>query len=725
MRGGLGLLAAFVCACGGAGETVDYDGPAADGAHRAMVERLAEIQRRGAADNRFSGDGQLRFLKQRLAGLSAAAPAEQRFGLTVDIARIELRLGEVQSSIEQFEVAHLLLGQLPQAARPAAEALLHWELAVAQLRRGENDNCVHCTHGLGCLFPIEAGGVHDEPAGSLAAKAHLEALLEHPAADEATRLRARWLLTVAAMTLGQYPEGVDPRYRFPPGAFASDEDFPRFPQVAADKGIDTLSSSGAAAAEDFDGDGDFDLLSAGFELQSTLRFFAGDGRGNFEDRTSASGLAGYPGGLNMITGDVDNDGDVDVYVLRGAWLAEVGRQPNSLLANDGRGYFRDVTILAGLDGEAYPTQTAAFADYDNDGDLDLYVGNEDFPSQLYQNRGDGTFRDVAPAAGVENRRYAKAVQFADVDGDSWPDLYVSNFKGKNRLYKNLGDGTFRDIAEEAGVTLPLLSFSAWFFDSDNDGHLDLFVSAYVEEVAETAASYLGVPRQGEPSRLYKGDGAFGFVDRHEDAGLTRHVAAMGANFGDLDNDGWLDMYLGTGWPAYEALVPNVMYRNRGGKFVDVSAAGGFGHLQKGHAVVFADFDRDGDLDVFEQMGGAFKGDAFHDAYFENPGFGANWIAVRAEGVRSNRSGIGARITVHIPALPEDGGEARTLVRFVGGGGSFGANPLEQHIGLGSAQRIARLEVFWPTSGTTDVLLDLEPNQVLRVREGQHAAPPSR
>ena len=353
---------------------------------------------------------------------------------------------------------------------------------------------------------------------------------------------------------------------------------------------------------------------------------------------------------------------------------------------------------------------------------DIYVGNEDYASQLYQNQGDGTFVDVAAAAGVENRRYAKAVQFADVDGDTWPDLYVSNYKGKNRLYKNLGDGTFTDIAEQAGVELPLLSFPAWFFDADNDGHLDLFVSSYVEEVAETAASYLGLPRQGEPSRLYKGDGAFGFVDRHKEAGLTDNVAAMGANFGDLDNDGWLDMYLGTGWPAYEALVPNVMYRNREGRFLDVSAAGGFGHLQKGHAVVFADFDRDGDQDVFEQMGGAFKGDAFHDAYFENPGFGANWIAVRVEGVRSNRSGIGARVTVYLEdtAHLADGGAPRTLVRFVGGGGSFGANPLEQHIGLGAAQRIARLEVFWPTSSTTDVLVDVEANQVLRVREGAHA-----
>ena len=123
---------------------------------------------------------------------------------------------------------------------------------------------------------------------------------------------------------------------------------------------------------------------------------------------------------------------------------------------------------------------------------------------------------------------------------------------------------------------------------------------------------------------------------------------MGANFGDLDNDGWLDFYLGTGYPDYEGLIPNVMYRNRGGTgFADVTTAGGFGHLQKGHGVSFADLDNDGDQDVFEQMGGAYPGDGFADVLFENPGFGNHWIAVKLVGARSNRSAIGARIRVEI------------------------------------------------------------------------------
>jgi hypothetical protein len=158
-----------------------------------------------------------------------------------------------------------------------------------------------------------------------------------------------------------------------------------------------------------------------------------------------------------------------------------------------------------------------------------------------------------------------------------------------------------------------------------------------------------------------------------------------------------------------------MYRNREGRsFADVSLAGGFAHLQKGHAVVFADLDGDGDQDVFEQMGGAFKGDGYYDVLYENPGFGNNWIAVRLVGTRSNRSAIGARIRVVA------GG--RSIYRHVNSGGSFGANPLRQSIGLGKAERVERMEIFWPTTGDTQVVEDLAVNRLVTVIEGEQSRP---
>ena len=202
-----------------------------------------------------------------------------------------------------------------------------------------------------------------------------------------------------------------------------------------------------------------------------------------------------------------------------------------------------------------------------------------------------------------------------------------------------------------------------------------------------------------------------------EAGLYRVVPAMGLNFGDLDNDGWLDFYLGTGNPDFSTLVPNRMFRNDAGRsFQDVTTAGGFGHLQKGHGVAFGDVDNDGDQDVFEEMGGAYPGDKAYSALYENPGNANRWLGLELEGVRSNRSAIGARIKVMV-----DGKSGpRAIHRTVGSGGSFGGSPLRQEIGLGETGRITSVEVVWP-SGRTQALKGLQPGQRYRVREGTEPA----
>ena len=221
-----------------------------------------------------------------------------------------------------------------------------------------------------------------------------------------------------------------------------------------------------------------------------------------------------------------------------------------------------------------------------------------------------------------------------------------------------------------------------------------------------------MPTSSERSALYHGDGTGKFEDVTVDVGLARPDASMGANFGDLDGDGFLDFYLGTGYPKYDSLMPSVMYLNRGGQFVDVTTAGGFGNLQKGHAVAFADFDQDGDLDVFEQMGGAFPGDQFHDALYENPGLGNHWVSLKLVGEKSNRSAIGARITVDV----KDGDSTRRIYRHVNGGGSFGGNPLRQTIGLGAADGIESIEIFWPASGIRQQFVDVDMDQLYIVNE---------
>jgi hypothetical protein len=193
---------------------------------------------------------------------------------------------------------------------------------------------------------------------------------------------------------------------------------------------------------------------------------------------------------------------------------------------------------------------------------------------------------------------------------------------------------------------------------------------------------------------------------------------MGLDFGDLDNDGWLDFYLGTGNPEFSSLVPNRMFRNDGGRsFQDVTVAGNFGHLQKGHSVAFGDVDGDGDQDVFEQMGGAYLSDKTYSALYRNPGNRNHWLGLQLQGVRSNRSAVGARIKVTL----ETSAGLRTLYRTVGSGASFGGSPLRQEIGLGDARRIVGAEVFWPASGETQKVEGLKLDRRYRVREGSPQA----
>jgi len=193
---------------------------------------------------------------------------------------------------------------------------------------------------------------------------------------------------------------------------------------------------------------------------------------------------------------------------------------------------------------------------------------------------------------------------------------------------------------------------------------------------------------------------------------------MGANFGDLDNDGWLDCYLGTGDPDFATIVPSRMFRNDGGKrFQDVTTAGGFGQLQKGHGIAFADFNNDGTQEIFSKVGGAVETDNYHSQFFLNPGFGNHWIKLQLEGVQTNRVALGARIKIVV----RDNGQERALYREVGSGGSFGANPFRQEIGLGQATSVERVEIFWPVSRTTQVITGLSLDRTYRIREGEAGA----
>jgi len=633
---------------------------------------------------------------------------EQRAGVLRLLGTVASFEGDMDAAARWFAAGRDALAPHVDEYPDLLESFLELQevVGIAQMRRGEVANCLVNPSADRCLFPLLPGGHHHDVAGAEAAVAAFRAYLERAPGD----LEVRWLLNLAFMVLGRYPAAVPGPLRFDPARFASEVRMPRFVDAARRAGIGRRGIAGGTVADDMDGDGLADVVFSSVDRCEPLRLYRSRGDGTFEDVSEAAGLLDQLGGINLVQADYDNDGRLDLFVMRGGW--EVPMR-NSLLRNEG-GRFRDVTAEAGLLGTPAATHSAAWADVDGDGWLDLFVAEELAPSRLYRNRGDGRFEDVTAAAGVGRTAFSKGAVFGDYDDDGDPDLYVSNMFGENFLYRNDGGLRFTEVAAAAGVQRPLVSFPCWFFDYDQDGRLDLFVASYPPSLEEFAKHYLGERPVAETLTLYRNRGDGTFEDVTGRVGLDRVVPAMGANFGDLDGDGYPDLYLGTGTPSLGALMPNIMLHNDAGRrFSDVTEATGTGHLQKGHGVAFTDLDNDGDEDVILNVGGAVPGDSYDEAVFENPGSAATWLGVRLVGARSNRAAIGARLTLQLAGAA---GERR--YREVTSGGSFGASSLAPVMGLGGATGVAWLEVRWPGSGTRQRIEAPPVNAFIEIREGE-------
>lgn len=663
--------------------------------------------------------------------------ANQQGGLNLQLLfeyfQTLLRAGQTDKAIKGIE--QLIRTYPAQAEITEQTRVLHETWAIAYLRLAEQTNCSQNHNEESCLFPIQGKGIHLDQNPSRRAILLYEKLLAVFPDD----LNSRWLLNLAYMTVDGYPGQVPAQWLISPDKFRSEAQLASFPNIAMHLGIDVNDLAGGSIVDDFNNDGLLDIVASSWDLNGSIRLFINNGQGGFTDQTAAAGLSQVTGGLNMIQADYNNDGNLDFYVIRGAWSGFdwMGQLPNSLLQNNGDGTFSDVTIMAGMYA-AQPTQSAVWTDYDADGWLDLFVANETHanqerhPCQFFRNNGDGTFTDVAPSMSMNFSIYAKGVIAGDINNDNLPDLYLSILNGPNRLLINNGgtsatDWSFADISQQANVQKPFGSFPTWFFDYDNDGDEDIFVASYDEyalkqQAAEVAADYLGAPIQSEYPRLYRNDGEGRFTDVTVERKLDRVLSTMGCNFGDLDNDGYNDFYLGTGAPDFRSVVPNRMFKNNGGQaFLDVTTAGNFGHVQKGHGVSFADLDNDGDQDVHAVMGGAVSGDVFQNAFYENPGNDNHWVTLRLVGNKSNRSAIGARIKLRVQ---HEGGGEHFVYHTVNSGGSFGANSLQAEVGLGASVADLQLSVDWPDGAVGFVDYGSIPfDQVLELKEGAEALQP--
>jgi hypothetical protein len=510
-----------------------------------------------------------------------------------------------------------------------------------------------------------------------------------------------------------------------------------------------LETTGCGVAfYDYDNDGWLDIfLVNGWRLEGfpagsepTSHLFHNNRDGTFTDVTAKAGVANSGWGQGVCVGDYDNDGWEDLFVTY------YGK--NVLYHNNGDGTFTDVSVKAGVAGKGTRWNTGcAFVDYDRDGRLDLFVANyidmdlatapvpESGPclykgvlvacgppglqggkNILYHNNGDGTFSDLSEAAGIfrANGTYGLGVLTADFDNDGWPDIYVANDSTASALYHNKKNGTFEDIAVEAGCALspdgkPQAGMGVSAADYDLDGNLDLLKTNFA----------------GDTPSLYHNLGGGNFEDATFTAGLGAHTQFLGwgCGFFDFDNDGWPDILICNGhvYPEVEQLKTEagypqrkLLYRNlRNGHFADVSfqAGSGISNPAPCRGCAFGDFDNDGDIDVVVNTVNDYPQLLRCDSKVEN-----NWIKIRTIGTKSNRSGIGARLT----CTTHPAGEAKPHQQIdeVRSGGSYiSQSDLRVHFGLGKAKKVEVLEIRWP-SGHLDTLKDVKANQLIFVKEGE-------
>lgn len=451
-----------------------------------------------------------------------------------------------------------------------------------------------------------------------------------------------------------------------------------FEEMAQPLGIDLPKSYGAAII-DYDNDGINDLFMTG--RSSRLRLYRGQEDQTFEDVTQLAGLF-VPGIFYQCSwADINNDGFVDLYV------GNKNNFANLLFLNNGDGTFSEIGESAGVDNRGH-TLSNLFSDVDGDGWIDLYLAIPKKPNVLYKNNGDLTFTEITESAGAVDTLSAMGSGFFDFDNDGDQDLYLVHDNNQaNILYENDGEGHFTDISEKSGTNYQGLGMGVDFGDYDNDGYQDLYITNMFSNV------------------LYHNNGDGTFTNVTEQAGVGDEGMGWGVTWLDYDNDGWEDLFVTNDAIFLEPY--NVLYRNLGdGTFEPVSRNSVFEGRRASYSVAAGDINQDGKIDLWVSNPASVE----RAQLFVNHESGGNYVTFRLEGTESNRTAIGARMVIHLP-------NQKLTKEIRGGMGYAQQNSPELHFGLGENTVVPRVEVFWP-SGAYQQFEQVAANQRLALTEGE-------
>ncbi len=642
----------------------------------------------------------------------------------LEAGKMYWHLGDFGAAVTNIEAYH--------RDQPESEDSIFW-LALSYMRLAESKNCLDrlldksdiLPNQVMCTLPLDAH--HRKQVYSRQAAKTFEKLLEKY--NQEDRIY-QWLLNYSYMTVNGFPNEVPQRYQlsgnFVDHFYGEIKDkmekkysYLQLRDKAKEFGIDKLSTSPGLAVEDFNRDGFLDVITGG--TFTTVSYFENDGGKGFIDKSDESGLSKIRGTHIMSAADYNNDGWMDLFVSRpfGSRLGDF-----VLLRNNQDGTFSDVTVTSGLlkkDKERHKrilTWISLWGDIDNDGDLDLFVGTWGFyngvdvssystpfsgnmESTLYRNDG-GIFVDVTQAYGLDKIIRGRNIfggAFGDFDGDGYIDMALTpQWMPSAILLKNEGGQRF---VETELLESKTWGFMASFLDFNQDGLLDLYVGGSGSAYGVTEQTVFGESFDSFNNEttlwIQKADGTW--EDRSDFFSGNMPMATMGTNYGDLNNDGAYDFYLGTGSPEGWLVLPNLMFMGQrdNGKVVgymdNISMLNGLGTIQKGHGIVFFDFDEDGDQDLYSSLGGMWPGDAWPDQFFVNESYLDNsWLKIRLRGRESNRFGVGARIKV---VSHNQAGRATSHYYYMTNKTVFGSAPYLAHMGLADAIAVDRIEVTWP------------------------------
>jgi hypothetical protein len=643
-------------------------------------------------------------------------------------ARIEFHRGEFAKAITLIQSDIRRSGE--------SEDKLFW-LGLSHMRQAENENCLPMLRGSEsaasatsehdhtgtamrmCSLPLVS--FHQKAQFAQASAEAFHTLLDRY--DSENRLY-RWLLNFNYMTMGRFPDGVPPRYRiqtkfidtfYGKGKERTRAEFPylSFADESKELGVNTFHPGRGVAVEDFDGDGYLDIVTGG--SYGPVRYYKNDHGRGFIDRTIESGLNKVSQVFAIVAADYDNDGLPDLFICRPF-------DHYVLYRNVGGGTFVDVTKESGLLDAWSPEQLAvtwipSFADVNNDGRLDLFLaqwafkmpftrgvlGKPRMDSTLFIQE-NGRFVDRTREYGLKpvvRDYYYIGSAFGDYDNDGFPDLFLSSpLRNSSILLHNVGGRRF----EESGLIKREASgFAASFLDINHDGRLDIFQAGFGDAKSAVEQVVFGEHTNDYHSGhsaiyLQTPDGKF---EAHEEL-FDMPMSTMGSSFGDINNDGCYDFYLGKGTPEPWFILPNLMYlgRTRGTQCIletaNISMLEGFGNIQKGHGIVFFDFNNDGRQDIYSALGGMWPGDRWTSQLFVNRSETQNtWTKIRLRGRKTNYFGVGA--TIRVRAV---NAQQQSIVRYyhMDQKTGFGGAPFLAHVGLMNATRIEGVDVFWPASG---------------------------